>query len=296
MFGPTEHLIYGHHRSTDFIKFLRDLERLFLETFDLGDDWVVVFVPGSGTTANEIVLTSLDCQIMGEGIFTDRLRDLQRIMPIWTMLPLPDDSGGKRQLYGAVGYETAASNPTGMSLIGKGSSCFLDLVSAFPYYNVPDNCAVWTTVPCKQLGSKPGFGIVVMRKWLADYIEEKDDRPDSVLCLGSYLRWRRRGMLPHTPPIFALESLRNNLLGFSLHAMRMRTDHRRIELETVVPEEHRIGEGPVFTFREDSLPALLLRKWRLYIGALGPQAYLHHHGPWSDFVVDLACVDWGGVS
>jgi len=84
MFGPNGWALFGdastfHHRSPEFRGLYRKTRELFKERFSIPDDFDVVFVTGSGTLANEMVISSMggfwDC-MYNDAEFGHRLQAL----------------------------------------------------------------------------------------------------------------------------------------------------------------------------------------------------------------------------
>lgn len=271
MFGPNVRTLasdathYFHHREPAYRALLAETTRLFRELFLLPEDeWSVLFVTGSGTVVNEMVLWSLTgarIRVHSDtGEFTSRLRGLAQAHGKLKRAAFPH--------YAMVTYETAESRyvavewPRGPSY-GEGVR-FADCVSSFPYYGRPPGCDVWTTVSSKQLGALPVLGIVVVRRsawrWFI-----KAERSYSYLNLA---RWRaaaeEREESPHTPSMALLHDLNERLQGFDPVAAARVIARRRALLEGIAPEGAVVGAGPVFTVAEFALSAALAERWRLY--------------------------------
>ncbi len=288
-FGPSE--VDGtHHRSPKFSVLLATVEDKFKKAFGLDDQWVVLFVTGSGTLANEIVLSSLVTMSMKvhhtEDEFAGRLASLvlAHYQPKWPQNAYTD---------AYVQYDTAASK---FNEAPERERCvrvrFCDMVSSFPYYMPDPTVDVWTTVASKQLGCDPGLSMIVVRAGKIKHFRSTTEA-NSVLELQSYVRYHKYRQTPHTPAIGLLLQLRDRLDIFkdtrSTDLFRMRINARRHQLASIIPKKDIIGAGPVFTIRKGVLPSKLVAEWDLYQSTYGPQIYLWTggRGQFNRFLKDL---------
>ena len=287
MFGPSEwdfDMTIDHHRSGSFHVFMESLENIFKERFDIPDDWTVLFVSGGGTLANEIILASCDCGVVGslQAPFVERLRRLNKYHV--------RSHSNTQAVRCCVAYDTAQSKVLNVPP-SNGILTFVDCVSSFPYYAPPVGIDAWSTVSSKQLGSSPGLGILVLSpKFVASVVRQ--DLSHSMLSLSDYLLYHDKHELPHTAPTELLNGLWETLIQFDKVHLRSDIIHRRNLLDAVVPGEFRIGVGPVFTFKQDVLPDCFNAKWGLYQGSYGPQAFLHANGDWQGFIEELRRIKW----
>ena len=289
MFGPSEWAFNGitnHHRSPDFHRFLRGLEEAFKRTFDIQENWTVLFMPGGGTLANEIVLSSCVSEVVGPDLpFVERLRRLSRY-------------SGRNHVWGGyngpiiracVAYDTATSTVLPV-LPSDRMMTFADCVSSFPYYDIPVDVDAWSTVSGKQLGASPGIGILALSPRFRTAVHSSSSR--SILSLSDWLDFHDRGEQPHTPATQLLENLFDHISHFNVETLRKSIDERRNLLEKFVPADKYMGTGPVFTFLADALPKSLVRKWDIYPGSVGPQLFLHAVGDWTGLLNDLKGIRW----
>lgn len=283
MFGPSE-CMFGettnHHRSNDFREFLSGLEHKFKRKFAIQDDWVVLFLAGGGTLANESILASFDCVVDGPNTpFVERLHRLNKY----------NHRNSPPKVRCCLAYDTALSMPIDV-LPSDDLLTFVDCVSSFPYYQPSGGVDAWSTVSGKQLGSTPGIGILAMSPKFLDLA--RVDSSHSVLSVADQLEYRVNGETPHTPAISLLEDLDRVLDLFSLADHTAMIHNRRELLEAVVPDEFIVGHGPVFTVRAGKLPDWLIHKWDLYPGMVGPQLFLHAEGDWADIMRELGEIKW----
>tara|TARA_Y100000034_G_scaffold131790_1_gene193321 strand:+ start:224 stop:1039 length:816 start_codon:yes stop_codon:yes gene_type:complete len=270
MFGPNRN--YMSHRSNDFHSLLRDLRVLFKEKFQLFDK-SVFFITGSGTLANEIVLSSLNkgLDIIGNTPFANDLGDL-----VNRYGKLSDVNNCKAIVH----YDPRVSK------IQKTINCdflFVDMVSAFPYYEPYNNANIWTTVSSKQLGALPVISIIVIEHDSIKHIRKDDGC--SCLNLMKYIEFSVKYETPHTPAIPLYSDLLKRLEKFDLLKFRQDINERRCELEKIIPEELIIGEGPVFT-----VDTLLPEKLGCYVSNGKSQIWLHNDKGWKQLYKELKCL------
>lgn len=268
MFGPNCIPHSFSHRDLEFELIYSSTINLFKEKFNLSQSAIVVLITGSGTLANEIVLSSLRFAplITTEGEFSQRLKDTSA----WKQYSYGSSSAG-------VCYETAISRKNYCSGLD-----FVDCVSSFPYY--PQEGRIWTTVSSKQLGAQTGLSIIV--------VENDQVYQDLVLVtpLPSYLslaRYVDKGKLnqtPNTPCISSIMSLLAVLKKFDLTYFRNslvdRQSRLRQELARLAIRE--LGEGPVVTIDHGQLNEDFLERWNIYRNSGRPQIFT-----WSGYEDDF---------
>ena len=249
MFGPNNKPKF-HHRGDQFQELYYELEEYFLTLANLDPlEWRVIFITGSGTVANEIMCHSVvpDINVITHGHFSSRFRNyLDYVGKLTT-----DSENGQV----AVLYETSESNYK-KDLITRSSNSkpkivLADCVSAFPYYDIPDEVDIWTTVSGKQLGCHPGISMVVLKKELVYSGLIKPIEP-SYLSLAKYLDYSDRWQTPNTPAISLMEELVTALQEFDVRKYRKMIDDRREKiLELIGGQIESVGEGPVLTLKLD---------------------------------------------
>lgn len=292
MFGPNaratalDHTRPFHHRGPQYRALLRDTAELFRAQFNIGEEFDVLFLTGSGTLANEAVLSSARgvVSVVPTGQFSSRLQGLV------------DAHAGIRALGATpwtayVEYETALSQycpPTPQMRMEKNGVVFADRVSSFPYYPTPPQVDVWTTVSSKQLGALPVLGIVVVRRAAWGHLRG----PEEVYSYLNLSRWRHwmcdYSESPHTPAIPLLVDLHERLQIWDTHVEKDKIDRRREILmqapglqiadahsEMRIPGLQSIGAGPVLTIPRSFIPRALARECDLYASAYGYQFFLY---------------------
>ncbi|KKN67999.1 hypothetical protein LCGC14_0455550 [marine sediment metagenome] len=254
-----------HHRSPEYAGLLYSLEETFREKFNVRPSSSVLFLTGSGSLANEAVAASLTVPLYVSGVQYEFGSRLQRYLRAHDNL---DDRVAGRHAW--VGYETSAS----LKMSGPPSAqfTFVDMVSAFPYYLPDPSWDIWTTVSSKQLGALPVIGIVVVAERAWQHLL-KESEAYSYLNLARYRAYQALGQPPHTPAIPLLYDLLTTLSEFDRDVLVAQIDRRRSLLAEVVPPEHNIGKGPVFTIA-DVVRAEVVQRFGLYPGKNCWQVFL----------------------
>lgn len=271
MFGPNVRAdtrgIYYHHRESMFHEILKSLENVFAKKFGL-EDYDFLFVTGSGTTANEIIIFSLD-RIRFNFLFDDadfgiRLRKMS--MAYGRSTEVKNANNVAYPL-----YETSISRLNIHQPASKFT--FLDMVSAFPYYLPPKNTAIFTTVSSKQLGAYPVLGIVGIQK-AVDLGEYVSHHAGSSLNLLGHLFCRAKGETLTTPAIPLYYDLLQKVLDFDRNDLIEKIDRRRRRIEHIVGIENMMGCGPVVTFRNTEVIKSVAVEFNLYKSDAGYQVFL----------------------
>ena len=139
MFGPNNSPSI-HHREPAFETLYNELCENFHRAFNISKEYEVLVVTGSGTCALETVFASMEASIECEftdGEFGNRLSLLanQYIYP------------GDIPLISLPLYETSISRLNDIPSKEDGL-IFLDAVSAFPYYSIPEETDILITMGC----------------------------------------------------------------------------------------------------------------------------------------------------
>lgn len=267
MFGPNvkadERGFYYHHRENEFHKIMLDLEIVFKEKFGYYD-YNILFITGSGTFVNEIVVNSYISKfefLDTDGTFGKRLASIPTLRD--KKLNLNSAS------YAYPLYETSTSSFNSREH-KETDIVFMDAVSAFPYYK--PKCDIFTTVSSKQLGAFPVLGIIAFKlgEMYFDQIE------GTCLNLREHLEYHRfKWETRNTPAIPLYYDLLKTLETFDLEKFRQKIDYRRELLTSKIPPEEIIGTGPVLTIRfHDSLFLEISKKYNLYESKTGHQIFL----------------------
>lgn len=292
MFGPNAKATadpkqgYFHHRQPAYRELLRDTERLLHERLGIPDAFECIFLTGSGTLANEAVISSVAWGSWrvhpAEGEFHSRLRRLAHTW--WDRNHTPH---GAQVHHAMVAYETAEARQVApcwpLNQVAHDGVRFADCISSFPYYELPRGANIFTTVSSKQLGALPVLSIVGVhadyRKWLLT-----PDDGYSYLNLSRYFAARRdKGESPHTPAMALLWDLYQELQEFDVERFRARVDSRRRMLESIFRAKDMRGEGPVLCVRHGAIPEAFGEAWNLYRAATGDWQFFLYSGGVDDY-------------
>lgn len=273
MFGPNVKAnssnIYYHHREESFHHLMFRIEEAFRNCFGL-DDYDLLFVTGSGTLVNEIIIFS--CKY--EFTVYHNSHEFGKRLEWMTIAHKRIRSRSDIEFVAYPMYETSISHfnnypsPEPFSRV-----LFLDMISAFPYYMPPSGVDIWTTVSSKQLGAFPVLGIIGIRKELP-LDNFFGDYPRSVLNLKDYLRFAEKKETPATAAIPLYEDLLNCLIGFDRDELVETIESRREKIINIIGEEHIMGQGPVITFNESLNLGKIPRDFDLYKSDSHSQVFL----------------------
>ncbi len=253
-----------HHREPRFRVLFMELSDAFREKFHLSSNSSVLFLPGSGTFANEAVINSLYSAV---SVHREKGEFASRLARLCSKYRRYDSSSPYRL---AVHYETGESY---FEPKLPDDVVFLDAVSSFPYYDVPERMPIWTTVSGKQLGGYPGVAIVVLNSRGRTFLHSASYEY-SCLNLMRYEEYAAKSETPHTPALPILADLLQRIEKFNLAEHRLMIDDRRDRLMQVVPTTEVVGEGPVFSIRNSIPLNSVADKWHLYKGAGVRQVFL----------------------
>ncbi|CCN97736.1 hypothetical protein [Vibrio nigripulchritudo] len=211
MFGPNYNCDYrihiaDHHRSNSFCSIYDSTVSRFREKFNISKNKEVLILSGSGTQSIAVLFNSMNNPLSIRGIngfFKQRLETLSYQRKEDLSLPV---------ITCKVQYETSASKLNDVNGIH-----FVDAVSSFPYYDIPDSTPVWLTVSSKLLGGLPVISILVIdREFLFENITNRGD----LLGLWNVYVNSKKGQTPFTPQMGALIDLNNRLEKFSISSLR----------------------------------------------------------------------------
>lgn len=259
MFGPNN-IPEFHHRSLDFRSLYKNTVETFKKKFDLEQDNIVLFITGSGTLANEIVISSLlqNIDVITTGTFSERLVATSK----------HHKKNNKNTIRSGVMYETSVSK-----LNCTKDLEFVDCVSSFPYYKPPKNAVVWTTVSSKQLISATGLSIIVLKnKSVLDLFKKSEH---TYLSLYNYYEYGEKLQTPNTTAISALQDLNYNLHEIDFYK---RTDiiNRRYEKLYNLFDSLGIGvigERPVISIPKNIIPNNIITKYGVYTNGINDQIF-----------------------
>lgn len=254
MFGPN--VIPGYsHRDKVFSELLTDTSNKFMRLANLNVDRdIVLYITGSGTLANEIVIKSLKngIDVRTQGEFSTRLSKC-------------NISTAEHTFPTFVQYETAVSENCSL---GIPYNSFTDAISAFPYYNPPPS-RVWTSVSSKQFGGMTGLSLIILRDYRQTIHLFKDEEL-SYLSLRKYFNKQTlKNQTPNTPAMDAIKSFNEKLSSFNIERFRQMIDNRR---DLVSRAETNIGTGPVVTYKH--MNEEIIDKYKIYTNGGRPQIFL----------------------
>ncbi len=232
------------HRSKEFREIYRNCKEKLRKIFSIPEDYEILFVNGSATSAIEAVLSSLqleDIEIFRNGEFGNRLHDIAS-----KYLKISQES--KYLAY--CQFETSQSlynNFDGSDKIG-----IVDCVSGFGYYDLPKNADIIITCGSKILGGMPVLGIVLIKRFYREKLQSR------LFYLDLKKIWDFDDHLetPHTSLLPQYISLLNSLQTFDPKKMRERVNSNckfiRNSLKNKI-EFYGETEAPVLTVHlEDS--------------------------------------------
>ena len=260
MFGPNCVPSFSH-RDRDFGYLYQSTIDLFKKKFGMNNE-IVLLISGSGTLANEIVISSakLPFKLQTEGLFSQRLQDTQAVY-----------SNVNDSIHGmGVLYETSSSKLNSSAV----SECtFMDCISAFPYYALP-KIEVCTTVSSKQLGAITGLSMIILRD--ENSLSLFKDEEHSYLSLKKYYNKGLTGFTPNTPAMTSIQSLHNVLVEFDLYSYTEKILKRRLNVITALTRKGipHFGSGPVITIPRNVLDEETVLKYNLYTNSGDIQLFL----------------------
>jgi hypothetical protein len=264
-FGPNTEIqipidLRGSHRDENFRILYRETTTIFQQSFNL-EDFDILFLPGGGTLGVEATMASArqPITVIGcDGVFKDR----------WSQM-------SSRYNDGRTGESLALSChiETSVSVFQEYGTPILDVVSSFPYYQIPDSCDVFISASNKQLRSLAGLAIVGVRKGKFEkYFRESEM---SYLSLGRYLNSALQGEIPSTVGTYLFDVLRGSIMRFNLDTHRKEIDSICEMFVNRLGESVFLGDfkGPVLTIRREAIPERVARKWNLYEKARPDASY-----------------------
>lgn len=264
------------HRRHEFERIYHSLRKQITNLFGGDDRFTSVIVTGSGTAANECVLSSVlkpseEALVVSNGEFGERLARILRIHGIKTHL-LAFDWGQSIEigqvekklaqtpairLVAVVFHETSTGmiNPVkeiGLLAREHGKLFFVDAISAIggeEVHVVEQEIDFCTGVPNKAVGGLPGISFICLRREALDSCKEAARRND-YLNLQDHVRIADHSLqTPHTPAVqlfIALKEALDELFEEGLDqrieryrrcAQILRRGIRGLGLQTLVPDE-----------------------------------------------------------
>jgi hypothetical protein len=254
---------------------LRDLQRRWRECFAFPEDeWAFAFVAGSGTLINLMAAYALGpMEVHGDFRWMKFTRELEQHQNEAARFTHNCSQGWRACVY----YETSVSRVTDLEPDGR--PVFCDMVSAFPYYHIPDWCEAFTTVSGKMLGAPPGLGIFGIRRRSIGALQRRFIANRSPLDLALAISEQESGRAVHTPPISLWHDLKETLRPEISYCIRSRVDSLRKQFEKYLHPDLRLEreDGPVMSIKDGALPDWFCEKHKLYRGPYGPQLFLYQY-------------------
>jgi len=197
------------HRSKEFEKLYKNTKDKLRKKLKIPKDYNIIFTQGSGTSAIETVISSLDSQLYPEvlcsGVFGDRANDIAYRYSIASQA----QNIGKYLYY--VQFETSCSEYVNKGGFYDGfyndyDLVIVDCVSGFGFYPLP-KADIIIASSSKILAGLPVLGIVLYNKRAEKYFRDKGD----YLNIMKYIKYGEKNQTPHTSLIPQFISLNKNL-------------------------------------------------------------------------------------
>ena len=263
------------HRGSFFESLLHELRQKIVRLYKGNDEYTSVILSGSGTAANECVISSIfapedELLVLSNGEFGERLAHIAQIYHIPThilnfgwahpiaieKIPKTLEKHPHISMIAMVYHETSTSMINPVKEVGKiareyGKLFFVDAISAIggePVNVVDQNIDFCTGTPNKAIGGMPGLSFVCFAKRLTT-LGTRALRRNEYLNLFAHIQMAdEKNQTPHTPavPLFpslsqALdevfqEGLEKRIARYSRCASIIRTGVRSLSLETLIPD------------------------------------------------------------
>ena len=230
------------HRESDFEDLLLSVENKLMKLFEIKNvnNYSAVFISGSGTAANEAILSSVvgnkNILVLSNGEFGERLHSISQIHNVNTyFLEFPwgkkfdlevIDSFVKKNkidIIAMVHHETSSGMLNSMGDIGSlsksnGSILFVDCVSSAGAETIDmekDNIAFCSSSSSKAIGSYAGLSFVIGETVEFEKIKNLPVKTSYLNLYKFYQFSKNKLQTPNTPAIplfFALEQALANIL------------------------------------------------------------------------------------
>lgn len=260
MFGPNVTSIINanidfHHREPKFFHIMNSIKILFNENFKLNNDFEILIQTGSGSLAIETVVNSYKGKfnLVGvDGNFKSR----------WSNMLNAYDKSDTKGMQFHVQYETSKS---AHNIEFDNSAFFVDGVSSFPYFSIPQNAKIFVTVSSKILGASPVLGIILVHKSIInDFI---DENIETYLNVKRLIKFNNYNQTPTTPSLSLYVDLLKKLENFDLSTSINNINKVSNMIVSYFGKDAIIGNptGPVITLNPDvTIPVNILTKFQLY--------------------------------
>lgn len=230
------------HRVSGFEKIIQNVQKNLLKVFNANEEYTILLITGSGTAANETVISSYfgpqdNVLLVKNGEFGERLAEISKIHGVKTTI-IPYDWGACVDISDVenalqkhpeitsvmmVFHETSTSVINPVSQVGQlarkyGKSFVVDGVSAVGGEDVNvarDHIDFCTTSSNKCLAGLPGIGIICAKR---SELEKTMHNKTRVAYLNLYRLYKMsetRHQTPNTPSVtmfFALDAAVERLL------------------------------------------------------------------------------------
>ncbi len=230
------------HRESDFEDLLLSVENKLMKLFEIKNvnNYSAVFISGSGTAANEAILSSVvgnkNILVLSNGEFGERLHSISQIHNVNTyLLEFPwgkkfdlevIDSFVKKNkidIIAMVHHETSSGMLNSMGDIGSlsksnGSVLFVDCVSSAGAETIDmekDNIAFCSSSSSKAIGSYAGLSFVIGETVEFEKLKNLPVKTSYLNLYKFYQFSKNKLQTPNTPAIplfFALEQALANIL------------------------------------------------------------------------------------
>ena len=255
MFGPNTLSSFSYnmnysHRCDTFKSLYKRLVSLMQQKFNL-HDYDIIFIPGSGTFGAETLIRSSKNKINligNDGKFKDRWKNLSDSIKF--------EENKEQNMF----CQLETSN----SSIYSKNSCFVDAISSFPFYQIPDDTKAFVCCSNKQIGAHPGLSIVFIRKDCWGLFKEEE--LFSITNLSLYKKYYLENQLPTTAPVQIFEQLLNTMESFDVEVLRKKIILNSNKVTSLFEDSQIIGEKicPVITIKKDSIPTHIANKFKIY--------------------------------
>jgi 2-aminoethylphosphonate-pyruvate transaminase len=244
--------LYNHigHREEEFSELMARLNQRVLDMFEISHQakYHPLIITGSGTAANETVLSSIGKNkhvlVITNGEFGERLynisklhnRNTQQITFNWAeMIDIAKVEKylqkHKVDLIAMVHHETSTGMLNPVAVVGKlakkyGVQFFVDTVSSASAEKVDIekwNITFCSTSSGKAIGALPGIGIIIAEK---NALEDLKDTPQKIMYLNLYKLYhysKTCNQTPNTPAVHlfsALDQALGNILETGVQERR----------------------------------------------------------------------------
>lgn len=216
------------HRSTEFEEMFVNTQEKILRLFGADESYYSVIVSGSGTSANETVLSSIirpgeKVILIRNGVFGDRLLEILEKYEVplvdlsfpWASLPDLDtvekamQENPDAKVVAMVFHETSTSMINPVPALGElcrkyGRLLSVDCVSAAGGQNidvVKNNIAICTSVGGKCVGAFPGAAYICARKDLLESLTAEQCKNVYLNLYKHYQTAKSSSQTPNTPNV-----------------------------------------------------------------------------------------------